>query len=72
MSDVAVPFVPRRLHVQQERQAATATPRTYPARVARLLALAHSLQKRVTSGEFRDYYERVYGKRKTLDAPQPG
>ncbi len=55
MSEVAVPFLPRKLQVQQERQAATATPRTYPARVARVLALAHSLQKRVTAGEFRDF-----------------
>ncbi len=55
MSEVAIPFVPRKLQAQQERLAASARPRTYPARIARVLALAHSLQKRVTGGEFRDY-----------------
>jgi hypothetical protein len=37
------------------RRAATRVERRYPARIARQLALAHALQKRVEDGEFVDY-----------------
>jgi len=39
----------------RKRAAAAHAERRYPARVARQLALAHSLQRRVASGEFADY-----------------
>lgn len=39
----------------RKRAAAARAERRYPARVARQLALAHALQRRVTSGEFADY-----------------
>lgn len=38
-----------------KKAAASKSPRLYPARVARQLALAHALRKRLASGEFRDY-----------------
>ena len=37
------------------KRAAARTPRRYPARIARQLALAHALQRRVDDGEFADY-----------------
>ncbi len=37
------------------KRAAARTPRRYPARIARQLALAHALQRRVNDGEFSDY-----------------
>jgi hypothetical protein len=37
------------------RRAGTRVERRYPARIARQLALAHALQKRVEDGEFADY-----------------
>ena len=37
------------------RRAAARTPRRYPSRIARQLALAHALQRRVDDGEFTDY-----------------
>ncbi len=39
----------------RKRAAAARAARRYPARVARQLALAHALQRRVHSGEFADY-----------------
>lgn len=39
----------------RKRAAAARAERRYPARVARQLALAHALQRRVASGEFADY-----------------
>jgi hypothetical protein len=49
-----VAFAPK----SRKRAAAAAAarpPRLYPARVARQLALAHALQRRVDAGEFADY-----------------
>jgi ParB-like chromosome segregation protein Spo0J len=49
-----VAFVPK----SRKRAAAAAAarpPRRYPARIARQLALAHALQRRVDDGEFADY-----------------
>lgn len=46
-----VAFAPR----SRKRAAAARPPRLYPARVARQLALAHALQRRVDAGEFADY-----------------
>lgn len=39
----------------RKRAAAARAARRYPARVARQLALAHALQRRVDAGEFADY-----------------
>jgi ParB-like chromosome segregation protein Spo0J len=39
----------------RKRAAAARAPRFYPARIARQLALAHALQRRVDDGEFADY-----------------
>jgi hypothetical protein len=39
----------------RKRAAAARPPRRYPARIARQLALAHALQRRVDAGEFADY-----------------
>jgi len=52
MTEIAVAYRPK-AQDRNERKAVFA--RTYPARVARQLALAHALQKRVHSGEFTDY-----------------
>lgn len=56
MTEVRISFEPRR-HAQQRRraEAAVAPARRYPARIARQLALAHALQRRVDDGEFPDY-----------------
>lgn len=37
------------------KRAAARTPRRHPARIARQVALAHALQRRVDDGEFADY-----------------
>ena len=52
MTEIAVKIAPGRLR-RTRRQAAAE--RRYPARVARQLALAHALQRRVDDGEFPDY-----------------
>lgn len=39
----------------RKRAAAARAERRYPARIARQLALAHALQRRVDAGEFADY-----------------
>jgi hypothetical protein len=39
----------------RRRAAAARAARRYPARIARQLALAHALQRRVDTGEFADY-----------------
>jgi hypothetical protein len=39
----------------RKRAAAARVERRYPARIARQLALAHALQRRVDAGEFADY-----------------
>ncbi len=56
MTDVSIAFKPASqtrsaTHVETD----AATDRRYPARVARQLALAHALQRRVDAGEFKDY-----------------
>ncbi len=52
MTEVRVAFESRR---SQARREAGEGPRRYPARIARTLALAHDLQRRLDSGEFRDF-----------------
>jgi len=52
VTEIAVKIEPKRLR-RTRRQAAAE--RRYPARVARQLALAHALQRRVDDGEFPDY-----------------
>ena len=54
-TEVAVAFQPAR-RVRAVRQAETRVSRQ-PARVARQLALAHALQQRIDSGEFRNQAE---------------
>ncbi len=56
MTEITIPFEPR-AHARKRRaaEAAARPPRRYPARIARQLALAHALQRRVDSGEFADY-----------------
>lgn len=56
MTEIAVAFEPKvRARARRAAEAAAKPPRRYPARVARQLALAHALQRRVDSGEFADY-----------------
>jgi hypothetical protein len=56
MSEVSATFEPKtHLRTRLRAEAMSAPPRRYPAHVARQLALAHSLQRRVDSGEFADY-----------------
>jgi len=52
MTEIAVPY---RARAEVSRGVNAALDRRYPARIARQLALAHALQKRVNSGEFADY-----------------
>jgi hypothetical protein len=55
MIEVTVSFEPKsRARARARAEAATAV-RRHPARIARQLALAHALQRRVEQGEFRDY-----------------
>ncbi|MHB1843264.1 MAG: hypothetical protein ACYCWW_00335 [Deltaproteobacteria bacterium] len=56
MTEITIAFEPR-AHARARRvaEAAARPPRRYPARVARQLALAHALQRRVDAGEFADY-----------------
>lgn len=55
MTEVAVPFEPRVRARAREAAEAAVAPRRYPARIARQLALAHALQRRIDAGEFADY-----------------
>ncbi len=56
MTEIAIAFEPKvRARARRNAEAAVRPPRRYPARVARQLALAHALQRRVDSGEFADY-----------------
>ena len=56
MNEIAVAFEPKvRARARRAAEAAAQPLRRYPARVARLLALAHALQRRVDAGEFADY-----------------
>lgn len=51
-----VPFRPRHRRQAGRRTQRNVNLRTpHPARVARLLALAHHIEARIASGEFRDY-----------------
>lgn len=52
MIELALPYRPRANTSER-----LVLGRRYPARVARQLALAHALQKRVDDGEFADYAE---------------
>jgi len=55
MTEIAVSFEPR-AHARARRALEESTkPARYPARVARQLALAHALQRRVDGGEFADH-----------------
>lgn len=55
MTEVAVSFVPKTRARKQRRAEIASIVHRYPARIARQLALAHALQRRVNSGEFADY-----------------
>ncbi len=56
MTEIVVAFEPKiRARARRAAETAARPPRRYPARVARQLALAHALQRRVDSGEFDDY-----------------
>lgn len=52
MTEVRVAFEPRRA---QAKRVAREAPQRYPARIARTLALAHDLQRRLDAGEFADF-----------------
>lgn len=56
MTEITIPFEPRaQAKKRRTAEAAAKPPRRYPARIARQLALAHVLQRRVDSGELADY-----------------
>ncbi len=56
MTEITIQFEPRaQAKKRRAAEAAAKPPRRYPARIARQLALAHALQRRVDSGEFADY-----------------
>jgi ParB-like chromosome segregation protein Spo0J len=54
MSDVFVPFAPRRRGKVSDATRHNEDLRRYPARVARQVALAHALRQRIDDGEFAD------------------
>ena len=60
MSELLIAFEPDTRAAARER---AARPKLQPARVARTLALAHALQRRVDCGEFEDYADmaRAFG-----------
>jgi hypothetical protein len=55
VTEIAVPGEPIARARAREAAEAAVAPRRYPARIARQLALAHALQRRVDAGEFADY-----------------
>jgi hypothetical protein len=55
VKELFVPFTPQsRRRARHAAKPTEAPKRSYPARIARQLALAHSLQGRIDSGEFRN------------------
>ena len=61
MTELVVPFNPTTRTRGRSWHKAAAAKRRYPARVARQLALAHALQRRVDRGEFADYADLARG-----------
>ena len=61
MNELVVPFSPTTRTRGRSWHKAAAAKRRYPARVARQLALANSLQRRVDGGEFADYADLARG-----------
>ena len=61
MTELVVPFSPTTRTRGRSWQKAAAAKRRYPARVARQLALAHALQRRVDRGEFAGYADLARG-----------
>lgn len=55
MKEIAFTFEPTAHAQARKKEAAVVAAPRYPARVARQLALAHTLDRRVRSGEFGDY-----------------
>jgi len=55
MIEVTVAFESKSCARARARAETTLAVRHYPARIARQLALAHALQRRMEQGEFRDY-----------------
>jgi ParB-like chromosome segregation protein Spo0J len=55
VTEVVIAFKGGRAWRQHQQAAKRPPTRRYPARVARQLALAHALQRRVDDGEFTDY-----------------
>lgn len=65
MTELVVPFSPSTRTRGRSWQNSAAAKRRYPARIARQLALAHALQRRVDAGEFADYADLARGLRFT-------
>lgn len=61
MTELVVPFNPTTRTRGRSWHKAAAAKRRYPARIARQLALAHALQRRVDAGEFADYADLARG-----------
>lgn len=56
MNEIVVAFAPRAsARARRAAEAKTAAPRRYPARIARQVALAFSLRRRLERGEFDDF-----------------
>ena len=56
MNEIVVAFAPRSIaRARRAAEAKTAAPRRYPARIARQVALAFSLRRRLARGEFDDF-----------------
>jgi hypothetical protein len=56
MNEIVVAFAPRAsARARRAAKAKTAAPRRYPARIARQVALAFSLRRRLERGEFYDF-----------------
>jgi hypothetical protein len=56
MNEIVVAFAPRAsARARRAAEAKTAAPRRYPARIARQIALAFSLRRRLERGEFDDF-----------------
>ncbi len=55
MTEISISFEPMARARRRRAADAAARPSRYPAHVARQLALAHALQRRVDAGEFADH-----------------
>jgi hypothetical protein len=56
MNEIIVAFAPKAsARARRVAEAKAAAPRRYPARIARQVALAHALRRRLERGEFADF-----------------